>query len=139
MAQLDTQTNQLKTSVDRMTPDYIKLQVAKGYEDEYLYEEITQQQYNAVDSSKKHEVTALPTTAYSSTNTNGYVFEHYYKVTSQNKYYKCNRALTTGFLNLLSEKVNLGVANNKTGDNKGALISFGFDSNGSGTADIHAD
>lgn len=162
MAVLDTQVGTLTTSVNRMTPDNIRLQVSEALQKEYAYVPITQSEFEAQETNnpeKCHKflydnsgnltstvITELATTTYNAqtNNYNGYQIGHYYRrKNTQNiyEYYRCDYPLSTGFMSLLANRATLGVASNTAdnGQEKGAFISFGFDQYGDGETLIGGD
>jgi hypothetical protein len=74
----------------------------------------------------------------------GYVYGHYYRVhfgswsaSDQNagyRYYRCDYPISTGFLNVLSEKVSLGIERSTTSGHEGANLIFSFTKDGSNAA-----
>lgn len=94
-------------------------------------------------------LSALPQNPYSDSpdpstfNPGGYIYGHYYRVhfgpstddyNSEFKYYRCDYPISTGFLNVLAERVSLGIERSTTPGHEGANLTFSFNDRGSNAA-----
>lgn len=122
LSALDARVGTLKTAVDEKTPDWIRLQVSKGYLDDVTWTRMGTVP-TETDSSKVHEnLEDLPKT--------GYVYGDYY-ILKDGTIYRCDYPISTGFLKILADKLTLGVAKTEGGQTNSATIQLGIDDNGS--------
>lgn len=104
--------NELRTTVNEMTPEYIRLQATKGFGQNVTWTPITQGEWvDALNTNanKCHgdggNLTTLPTT--------GYVIGDFYALSKPGnkfEFYRCDYPISTGFLDILAEKLTLGVS-----------------------------
>lgn len=124
MSEIDTEMDTLKTSVNKITPDYIRLQSSTGY-----LSNVTWTRVYSIPSG----VTA---TTISSFPTSGYTYGNYYKKGTE--YYRCDYPITTGFMDILAGKVSLGSAKTIDGNTISSTITLKVDGKSS-DATIAAD
>ena len=119
LASMDERVQELKTTVDEKTDDYIRLQASKGFLSSVTWTTVDSSEWNTICSANPDNgilVNALPTVKKDASHANGYEYGKYYKIISAEKYYRCDYPISTGFLNILSDNVNLGVAQTLNGN-----------------------
>lgn len=92
--------------------------------------------YMQVPSITDDCISALPTEKYDPQHVGGWHYGHYYRVhygswsigaeNAGYKYFRCDYPVSTGFLNVLADRVSLGIAKKTTGQEKGADLTFSF-------------
>lgn len=133
IASLSDDLSQLNTTVNQQTPEWIRLQASKGFLDNVTWTMVPEAEYTSATNKIDLGSAALPVTEYvASTNTSGYRYGYYYKRTESgvNYWYRCDYPISTGFANILADRVSFGVATNNlnSGDSvKGALIDMTVD------------
>lgn len=132
IASLSDDLSQLNTTVNQQTPEWIRLQASKGFLDNVTWTMVPEAEYTSATNKIDLGSAALPTTEYvASTNTSGYRYGYYYKRTESgvNYWYRCDYPISTGFANILADRVSFGVTNNLSGSDsvKGALIDMTVD------------
>ena len=132
IASLSDDLSQLNTTVSQQTPEWIRLQASKGFLDNVTWTMVPEAEYTSATNKVDLGSAALPTTEYvASTNTSGYRYGYYYKRTESgvNYWYRCDYPISTGFANILADRVSFGVTNNLNGSDsvKGALIDMTVD------------
>lgn len=130
LASMDEKVQELKTTVDEKTDEYIRLQASKGFLNNVTWTPVEQSVYNIANSSIRHNVSSLPAS--------GYTYGHYYHLTTSDTYYRCDYPISTGFLNILSDNVNLGVAQTLDGNTISSQITLSVDG-GQSQAVVDAD
>lgn len=130
LASMDERVQELKTTVDEKTDDYIRLQASKGFLSSVTWTTVDSSEWNTICSANPDNgilVNALPTVKKDASHANGYEYGKYYKIISAEKYYRCDYPISTGFLNILSDNVNLGVAQTLNGNRIASQISLSVD------------
>lgn len=132
IASLSDDLSQLNTTVNQQTPEWIRLQASKGFLDNVTWTMVPETEYESATNKINLGTSALPATAYDADdNTSGYRYGYYYKRTESGVtyWYRCDYPISTGFANVLADRVSFGVTNNLSGsdDVKGALIDMTVD------------
>lgn len=141
LASMDERVQELKTTVDEKTDDYIRLQASKGFLSSVTWTTVDSNEWNTICSANPDNgilVNTLPTVKKDASHANGYEYGKYYKIISADKYYRCDYPISTGFLNILSDNVNLGVAQTLNGNRIASQISLSVDG-GQSQAVVDAD
>ena len=113
LASMDERMQELKTTVDEKTDDYIRLQASKGFLSSVTWTTVDSDEWNTICRANPDNgilVNALPTVKKDDSHINGYEYGKYYNIIGTGKYYRCDYPVSTGFLNILAEKLALGVS-----------------------------